>query len=57
MEKQYAGKWRFKIGIERHLYNGTEEAFVPKICAKSFDQSYCGKNGMSYKRGSTSLEI
>ena len=19
MEKQYAGKWRFKIGIERHL--------------------------------------
>ena len=24
MEKQYAGKWPFRVGIDRHLYHGTE---------------------------------
>ena len=32
--------------------HGTEEAIVPKICAKGFDSTYCGKNGVSYGRGS-----
>ena len=42
----------FAGSIERRLYHGTEEFIVPKICAKGFDRSYCGKNAVSYGRGS-----
>ena len=52
IEKKYAGKWRFKSGMEQSLYHGTEEDIVPKICDKGFDRSYCGKNAVRFGRGS-----
>ena len=51
MEKNYDGKWKYKSGMERRLYHGTDEKTVQNICEKGFDRSYCGKNAVCFGRG------